>query len=304
MIFSGSSNKPLAEKLAKALGVKLGVVELSRFANDEARVFVAEKDPGKEVVVVQSLSQPTDHNLIEFCLLCDALKRHGVKEITAVIPWLGYSKQDKVFRAGEPLSVKVIAQMLQVVPLEKIITFDLHNLAILGFFDVPVVNLSARELFLDYFRKSIPGLDRQSRDQRYRQTLVVAPDAGAVKASTAFAHELGVDVAYVDKKRDLTSGAVSIDGVSRDVTGTRVVIVDDMIATGSTLIEVSHYLKEKGAAVVSVAATHHLYVPGTQGKLEQSAVDELVVTDTVSVKEKSKKLTVLSVAGLVAEEIG
>ena len=127
MVCSGSSNVALARKLAKKLDVKFGEVELGRFANDEVRVWVKEKRVGKEAVVVQSLSQPTDHHLVEFCLLCDALRRKGVRDIMAVMPWLGYSKQDKVFRPGEPLSVKVIAKMIQSVPLERIITFDLAS---------------------------------------------------------------------------------------------------------------------------------------------------------------------------------
>ena len=133
LVFSGSSNQTLAKKLAKELGTRLGKMELSRFSNDEVRVWVNERNPGKKAVLVQSLSEPTDRNLVEFCLIADALRRLGVKRIIAVIPWLGYSKQDKVFRPGEPLSVKVIAKMPQVVPLDKVITFDLHNLAIPGF---------------------------------------------------------------------------------------------------------------------------------------------------------------------------
>ncbi len=293
MIFSGLSNQSLAKKIAGELEVDLGKVEITRFANDEARVWVKESKVEKEVVVIQSLSQPTDHNLVEFCLLCDALKRMGVREITAVIPWMGYSKQDKVFRAGEPLSVKVIAKMLQVVDLEKIITFDLHNLSILGFFEVPVVNLSARDLFLDYFKKQVS-----------QKTLVVAPDAGAVKASTSFADSLGVGVAYIDKKRDLKTGEVSIKGISREVKGTEVIIVDDMVVTGGTLIKTAEFLKKQGVKSVKVGATHHLYVPRTQEKLDKSVIDEVVVTDTIEQKVKSKKLKILSVAKIVVGEMG
>jgi ribose-phosphate pyrophosphokinase len=225
-------------------------------------------------------------------LLCDALRRKGVKEITAVIPWLGYSKQDKVFRSGEPLSVKVIAKMIQSVSLERIITFDLHNLAILGFFEIPVTNLSASSMFLDYFEKSKNG-----------HTLVVAPDAGAVKSSTAFAQKLGVGVAYVDKKRDLKTGKVTIHDINRSIKGHDVLVVDDMIATGGTLIETAKFVKKKGASSVRVAATHHLYVNGTQEKLEKSPIDELVVSDTIKKAGKYDKLKVLSVADLLVEEL-
>lgn len=291
-IFSGRANQELAGKISEILGVKLGKVDITRFANDEARVWVQEEKIDREVAVVQSLSTPTDHNLVEFCLLCDALKRKGAKEITAVIPWLGYSKQDKVFRSGEPLSVKVIAQILQTVKLDRIITFDLHNLAILGFFEIPVENLSAKPLFLEYFRGQLGA-----------NTLVVAPDEGAVKNSTKFATELGVPVAYVDKKRDLTTGDVTIVGLNREPKGADVIIIDDMVVTGSTLIEVSKYLMEAGAKSVKVAATHHLYVPGAQDKLNESQVRELVVTDTIAPKAQHQKLKVLSVAHLIAKAL-
>ena len=137
-IFSGSSNPELASKISQLLNVQLGSIKISQFSGDEKRVWVKDKKIEKDVVVVQSLSRPTNDNLIEFCLICDALRRGGATEITAVIPWMGYSKQDKVFREGEPLSAKVIAQIIQVAHVSKIITFDLHNKATLGFFDVPL----------------------------------------------------------------------------------------------------------------------------------------------------------------------
>lgn len=292
MVFSGSSNQALAQSIAQKLGVGFGGVELSRFANSEARVFLSEARVPRQVVVVQSLSAPTDENLVEFCLLCDGLVRKGAKEITAVIPWLGYSKQDKVFREGEPLSVKVIANLLQVVPVERVITFDLHNLAILGFFEVPVVNLSAKPLLVDYFREFVGS-----------NTIVVAPDAGAVKESTAFAGELGVGVAYLDKKRDLITGKVRIVGINREVRGANVIIVDDMIATGDTLVEAAVFLRKQGAAGVVVGATHHLYVPGAQAKLDASEIGQVVVTDTIVSQERSKKLKVLRVAELVVKTL-
>jgi len=292
LIFSGSSNKSLAKKLAKSLSYKLGKVELSRFANNEARVWIKEKKIGRKAVVMQSLSQPTDHHLIEFCLICDALKRKGVKEIIGVIPWLGYSKQDKVFRDGEPLSVKVIAKILQTANLEKIITFDLHNLAILGFFDIPLINLSANGLFTEYFKNKVD-----------ENTIVVAPDAGSVKSSSSFAQELRIDVAYIDKKRDLNSGKVIIKGISGRVKGKNVLIIDDMLVTGSTLIETAKFLKKQRVQSIKVAITHHLYVPGVQKKIDKSKIDELIVTDTVKQKNKSKKLKILSVTEMLGEAI-
>lgn len=292
-IFSGSSNQTLAKRLAKELGTRLGKIELSRFSNDEARVWINEANPGKQAVLVQSLSAPTDEHLVEFCLIGDALQRLGVKRIIAVIPWLGYSKQDKVFRQGEPLSVKVIAKMLQVVPLEKVITFDLHNLAIPGFFEVPVVNLSGRKLFRDLISKKVTS-----------ETVIAAVDAGSVKSSERFSDDLGgVTIVYMNKMRDLVSGKVVFKSISEPVKGKRVIIKDDLISTGSTLVEAAKFLHKDGAASIEVCATHHLYVPGAQAKLDQSPLKSLMVTDTIEPQSKSKKLHIVSVAATIAAEI-
>jgi len=291
-ICSGSSNPVLAKKLAQKLGTKLAEVHLDKFANGEARVWVAEKKVPREAIILQSLSRPADEHLVELMLLADALRRLGASEITAVVPWLGYSQQDKVFRSGEPLSVKVIAKMLQVVPLKRLITFDLHNQAILGFFEIPVTNLSARPLFVDFFKQDL------SKD-----TLVVAPDEGAVKNSRVFAQELGVPVAYVDKKRDLVSGQVTISGLSRSVKGKEILILDDVIVTGSTLLKVAGFLKTQGAASIRVAATHYLDIPGTQAALEKSAINTIAATDTVAPPIKFPKLQILSVADLLVQEL-
>ena len=292
LVFSGSSNKLLAGKIAKKLKTRLGKIELSRFPNGEAKVYVTEPRVGRQVVVIQSLSDPVDRHLVEFCLICDALKRKGVKEIIAVIPWLGYSLQDKVFRAGEALSTKVVSKMLQVVPLDKVITYDLHNLAIPGFFEAPLINLSGREFFVEYFKNKV--------DER---TVVVSPDAGAAKSSTRFANDLGLNVVYVNKKRDFATGKVTVQGISQKVKGKKVLIKDDLISTGGTLVTISKLLKQQGVQSIEVAATHHLYVEGTQAKLNQSLIGNIVVTDTVEPKVKDKKLKVLSVAEKIAKEI-
>jgi len=300
-IFSGSSNRELASKLGK-----VGEIEISKFPNGETRIWVKEKKIEKQVVVVQSLSTPTNEHLMEFCLICDALHRGGATDITAVIPWMGYSKQDKVFRSGEPLSVKVVAQILQTAKVSKIITFDLHNRATLGFFDTPIVELSAKPILLEYFRKLINkshGRTRGSVPTGENNYIVVAPDSGAVKASTEFAMELGVDVVYMDKKRDLASGEVSVMGMSSSVKGVEIIIVDDNVFTGSTLLETAKELKKAGAKTIRVGLTHHLYVDGVQEKLEASEIDEMVVTDTVAKDTEGSKLKILSVAQLIVDEI-
>ena len=303
-IFSGSSNKGLAKKISKIGKYGLGSVESTVFENGERRVRVGDgsKHQGNsKAVLVQSLSVPVDEHLIEFCLLSDALSREGYINLVGVIPWMGYSKQDKVFLPGESLAAKVVAQLIQTTKIKKLITFDLHNRAITGFFDIPVVELSAKPIFLEYFREKInqPG-----------EWVVVAPDEGAVKSSAYFARELDVPIAYIDKRRDLKTGKVEVVAMSGEVKGKSVIIVDDMIVTGSTMMETAKYLKNKGAKSVSVAATHHLYVAGVQQKLEKSEIDEVVVTDTVAqsaTNPKSKilnpKLKILSVGKLIVDEL-
>lgn len=294
-IFAGKSNVKLATNLVMSLQLPLSQSESTVFANGEARVLVTEPKVNEQAVILQSLSNPVDQHLIEYCLLADALTRKGAREIVGVIPWLGYSKQDKVFQPGEALSAKVVAKILQTTKMKKLITFDLHNRAILGFFDIPVTELSAKPLFLEYFKNEVGD-----------KTVVVAPDEGAVKSSSYFARELNVPIVYMDKRRDLKTGEVQVVGMSGNVEGAEVLIVDDMIVTGSTVMETANYLKSKGAIKVTVAATHHLYVPGVNEKIEKSEIDRVVVTDTVALPEgveASKKLTILSVADVIAREL-
>lgn len=290
MVFSGSSNPPLAQKIAELLHCPLASVELSKFSNEETRIWINEKKAPKTAIIVQSFSRPVDQHIVEFCLLADAVRRLGAADIIAVVPWLGYSKQDKVFRPGEPLSVKVVAKILQVVPIKQFITFDLHNLAILGFFDIPVTNLSARPLFEEYFKNKITP-----------KTIVVAPDAGAIKASGAFASSLNMPIAYIDKSRDLSSGEVTVHGISRDVKGSNIVLVDDLIVTGSTLVESAIFLKNRGAKSISVAATHHLHLPGVSNALYAAGISSLVITDAVLPPEPLTHTIILSVANLIAD---
>ncbi len=290
LVFSGSSNKSLAKRLAIKLKVKLGKLELSSFANNELRIRVNEEKIGNKAIIVQSLSEPVNHHLIELLLINDALKRLGVKEITAVISYIGYSKQDKVFRKGEPLSIEVIAKILDTGGFKKIILFDLHNPNSIELFKTSIVNLLVRSLFLKYFKTD-------------KNTMVIAPDAGAVKLSNSFAKELGVGVAYINKQRDLETGEITIDGINRIVTGKNAVMIDDMLATGGTLVETAKFLKKQGVQSIKVGVTHHLYVKGAQEKIDQSKIDRLIVTDTIEQKRKSKKLKVISVVELIAKEI-
>lgn len=293
-VFSGSSNPKLARKIARELNVKLGKIELSRFANFECRVWIKEEVANDKAVIIQSFSYPPDEHLMEFCLITDALRRLGVKKIIAVIPWLGYCIQDKVFRPGEPLSAKVIAKILQSLKINRIITLDLHNETISGFFDLPFTHLSATELFIDYFSQKKTKIDS-----------VVSPDVGALKKATKFAQALSLPLVVINKKRDLATGKVSILGVNDNVKGKSVLIVDDFISTGGTLIQTAQFLKRKGVKKIYACLTHHFYIKGVQEKIEKSSLDKLYVTDTIQPLKvvKYNKLKIISVANLIAEVI-
>lgn len=293
-IYAGSSNQELAHTLAQNTGFERGEIELSRFNNDESRVLINDANPGN-TAVLQSFSNPVDRHIVEFCLIVDALKRLGSTDITAIIPYLGYSKQDRVFRLGEPLSVKVVANIIQTSSVKKIITFDLHNAAIMGFFDIPLINCKALPLFVEYFSKGITQ----------KNYCVVSPDAGAVKSSTEFANALNLPIAYINKSRDLDTGLVSVVDIDRDVTGKHILILDDMIASGETMLSVGKFLKNKGAENVTIAATHHLYLNGVQEKLDNSIIDHVVVTNSIQKPDQisSSKLTIIHLENLLASII-
>lgn len=292
VIIPGSSNPKLAKKIATNLKTKLAQVELSRFPNSEARVWIQEKDANDVAVVVQSFSAPADNHIIEFCLLVDAVKRLGAKKIIAVVPWMGYCIQDKVFRSGEPLSARVVADLIQSTKVDSLITVDLHNETTLGFFSLPLTHLSAWPLFKARF------------ENQSQADVVVAPDVGALKETTKIAQELQLPLVTINKKRDLTTGKVEIVGVDGEVKGKRALIMDDFISTGGTLVQTAEYLHDQGVKEIIVAVTHHLFVPDAQEKLEKSPISKLYVTDTVANQApRSKKLKVVSVADLIAEAI-
>jgi len=293
-IFAGSSNPKLAKKIAKQLGIKLGRIELSRFANGEARVRIREKIIKEKAVIVQSFSYPPDEHLIEFFLIADALKRLGAKKIIAVIPWLGYCVQDKVFLPGEPLSAKVIAQIIQSLKIDRLITLDLHNETITGFFDLVFNHLSALPVFINFFKQ-----------KQLRINLVISPDAGGIKRAAKLAKGLNLAMTVINKERDLITGKVSILGFNSNLKAKRVLIVDDFISTGGTLIKISHFLKKAGVKKIYAATIHHFYIKGVQEKIDKSPIDKIFVSDTINspLKLNSKKLKIISVSNLLAKEL-
>lgn len=294
-IISGSSNEEFARMLSRESGVPLAKLQTGRFSNGEAQVRVDEDIYGKSFYIVQSLSMPVDEHIMELCLISDALKRGGAEKIVAIVPWFGYGVQDKVFMPGEALSSKVVIDFLQTVGIHSLITVDLHSDNIIGFFEIPVVHISAIPLFAGYVAKKY-GKD----------VLVVSPDFGGAKRSRRFAKEMGQDgmIGVIDKERSLTKGNVTLRGINLDVEGKVVVVPDDFVSTGGTLIDVAALLKRGGAKKIIACISHALLSKDAAKKIAESEIDEFVTTDTVMIEELKRKqlgakLTVIPVGELI-----
>lgn len=292
-LYPGNSLPKLAKLVADQSDIKLGGVISDKFPNGELKIKV---DPvNDQTFLMQSFAQPVHDHIIEYLLMADALYRAGSMSITGIIPWFGYSKQDKVFTSGEPLSAKVIAKLIQTTKTTHMVTIDLHNPSIMGYFDIPVTNVSAMPLFVEYIK--------QNHDKE--NSIVISPDAGSVKSSTHAADSLELPIAYMNKKRNLVTGEVTVKDIDRPVEGMDAIVFDDMIATGSTLVKTSQFLKEKKVKSVTVCATHHLYISGVADKLSDAPIDQLIVSDTIQKPEKinPENMTVISVSALIADKL-
>ena len=279
-IISGSSNIPLALKLSADSKIPLGKITTGRFSNGEAKVRIEEEIYGNTFYVVQSLSQPVDEHIMELCLMVDALKRGGAEKIVAVVPWFGYGVQDKVFMPGEALSSKVVIDFLETVGVHSLITVDLHSENIIGFFEIPVVHVTAVPLFAKYI------VEKYGKD-----TLVVSPDFGGAKRARRFAKEMGQEgtIGIIDKERSLTTGEVELRGINLDVKGKIVIIPDDFISTGSTMVEVIPLLKKAGAAKIIACITHPILAKDAAKHIAESDLDELIVTDSILIEDAKRK---------------
>lgn len=296
-LFSGTSNQPLAQSIAKDLGVGLGSVEITRFIDNECRVFVKEDVTGEEVYVLQSLSEVADQNLVELCLLGQALKDLGAKKVTAIIPWMGYSKQDKAFRKGEAISMQLVAKFIEAAGFDAVITCELHSQNILQFFHIPIVEVSTHKLLAT-------ALSAQSRLSLERMS-VVAPDKGGKSRSEQFAKDFGLNPSYLEKARDLETGEVTVSNIVGSVEGKTVVIFDDIINTGETAVKTSAFVKSKGAIAVYFLATHAVLAGNAANVLENSDIDNIIVTDTIQIpKDKQfEKLSIVSLSHELASQI-
>lgn len=293
-IFSGSSNQKLAAKIAEKANAIPGEVSIETFANGEKRIRVMSAVRGQEVAIVQSFSNPVDSNIMEFLLIADALERAGSKQVHAIIPWMGYSLQDKVFREGEPIAARVVADLISHAFTQRVFLLDLHNSSIPGFFSVPTTYIRALSLFVQYAKNTFHMQD----------VMVVSPDFGGIKQSRTFAEELHVNLAHINKHRDLSSGDVTTVGISGpSIEGKICLVYDDVINTGGTVVEVAKFLKENGAREVHFCVSHGLFAGSGMQKMEDPSIDSVIITDSIHHPEISDKIKILSVAQLFADHL-
>lgn len=295
MVFTGNANPVLAQEVASHLGIELGRVDVGRFSDGEIMVEVLEHVRGRDVFVLQSTSHPTNDSLMEVMVMVDALRRASAGRITAAIPYLGYSRQDRRPRSARvAITAKVVANMLTSVGVNRLMTMDLHSDQIQGFYDIPVDNIYATPILLEDLTK-----------QHYENLVVVSPDVGGVVRARAAAKQLGADLAIIDKRRPKPNVA-KVMNIIGEVEGRTCVIMDDMVDTANTLCEAAAALKNNGATKVVAYATHAVLSGGAGERISASALDELVVTNTIALNKNaqaSSKVRVVSAAPLLAETI-
>jgi len=295
VLFTGNANPALAQEMAKNLGVELGKASVGRFSDGEVTVEIQQNVRARDVFVVQSTCAPTNENLMELLIMVDALKRASARRITAVIPYFGYARQDRRPRSMRvPITAKVVANLLETVGVERLLTMDLHADQIQGFFDIPVDNIYASPVLLsDLKSKAYPDL------------VVVSPDVGGVVRARALAKQLGTDLAIIDKRRP-KANVSEVMHVIGEIDGRNCVIMDDMIDTAGTLVKAAEVLKERGAKRVFAYCTHPILSGPAVDRIAGSQLDEVVISNTIPLSDAAKackKIRQLSVAFLFAETI-
>ncbi|MBA2483032.1 MAG: ribose-phosphate pyrophosphokinase [Nitrosomonas sp.] len=293
MVFTGTANPKLAQDTVKHLNIQLGRAIVGRFSDGEIMVEILENVRGKEVFVLQSTCAPTNDSLMEILVMVDALKRASAGRITAAIPYFGYARQDRRPRSVRvPITAKVVANMLTTVGIDRVLTMDLHSDQIQGFFDIPVDNIYGMPILLGDVWKN-----------NYQKLVVVSPDVGGVVRARHLAKRLECDLAIIDKRRPKPNEA-KVMNIIGEVRGRTCVIIDDLVDTANTLCEAAKALKKEGAQSVLAYSTHAVLSDNAVGRIENSDLDKLVVTDTIPLREDAQRcsrITQLSVANLLAE---
>ena len=292
-IFTGNSNPILVQKISERLGTPIGNAMVKTFSDGEINVEIRESVRGMDVFVIQSICQPVNTNLMELLILIDALKRASAERVTAVLPYYGYARQDRKVMPRAPISAKLVADLITTAGASRVLTVDLHAGQIQGFFNIPVDHLFAAPVLLDYLRNLNHDI------------VVVSPDAGGVERARAFAKRLDASLAIIDKRRDAPNVS-QVMNIIGDVQGLVAVLLDDIVDTGGTLVRAAYALVEKGAKSVYACCTHPVLSGNATQSLSESPIQELVVTDTIPLKESAlecSKIKVLSISGLLTEAI-
>jgi ribose-phosphate pyrophosphokinase len=292
-VLSGNANLPLARAIVEEMGINLVDSFVGRFSNGEIRVDINESVRGCDCFVIQPIAHPVNENLMELLVIGDALRRASARRITAVVPHYGYARQDRKARGREPITAKLVANLITTAGFRRLLTIDLHASQIEGFFDVPVDHLRAIPLIADYFAK-----------KRVENMVIVAPDPGAVPRARDLAERLGVSLAIIDKRRPAPN-AVEVMNIIGDVKGKSAVMADDLIDTGGTIVEGALALLKHGATEVYAACSHAVFSGPAYERLAKSPFKEIIVTDTIP-SDKIRlegKLTVISTASLLAKAL-
>lgn len=290
-IFAGNSNKSLAAEIAKLMNHELGDSEIKAFSDGEIAVSLNETVRGREIFVIQSTSAPVNNNLMELLIVIDALKRASAGKINAVIPYYGYARQDRKAKAREPITAKLVANLLVSAGADRVITMDLHAAQIQGYFDIPVDHLQGHPVIADYFKK-----------QNLEDLVIVAPDVGAVKRARNVAALLDAPIAIVDKRRPKPNVSEVVNVIG-DIEGKNVVLVDDMIDTAGTITNSADAMIKMGAKKVYAAATHGVLSGPAIERIQNSSIEKMILLNTIEIPEEKKidKIETISVAPLFAE---
>jgi len=293
-VFSGTANEELAQKMCAHIGITLGRAKIDPFPDGETLVKLEDDVRGHDCFVVQPTCPPVNHNLMELLIFIDCLHRASAVRITAVLPYFGYARQDRKSEGRTPISAKLVANLIAKAGADRVLTVDLHAQQVQGFFDIPVDHLYAEPVIAGYFRKlNLPD------------KVVVSPDVGNVKTANVYAQDLQGDLAVIDKRRISGDQAEAVRLIG-DVNGKNVFMFDDMITTAGTICSAATMAKERGAKSIRIGATHALLAGPAVDRLQNSPIDEIVVTDTIPLNEKAKKLKnvrILSVSQLLGEAI-
>ena len=289
-IFAGRSNMALSRAIAESYGTDLGELTIKSFSDGELYVKYEQSIRGEDIFVIQSTPPPGD-NIIELLLLLDAAKRASVKRVTAVIPYFGYARQDRKDQPRVSIASKLMANILVEAGADRILTMDLHASQIQGFFDIPLDHLYASRVFIDHYKNN-----------PIENLVVVAPDVGSIKMARSYSKRLGASLAFIDKRRP-SQNVAEVMNIIGEVEGKNALIVDDLIDTAGTLTNAAVALKDRGALSINACSTHPILSGPAYQRIEDSPIDEMLVTDTVPLRKPSHKIKVLSVAGIFAEAI-